>query len=138
MTPISPPVLERLDTILSQFSFTVHKYDFFPNSSFSKISGTFFLDLSTPHYRHPITIGTTTSLCPPHLYLISKAKCWYFVHFAFALVSIFCSCWHVMSQIQIILLCLSSNVKCGRPGVADFRKRNSKPHTNFAILFSTT
>ena len=54
------------------------------------------------------------------LSLISNANCWYFVLLSFILVSMFLSCGHAMSQIQIVFFCLSSNVKSGRLDVVVF------------------
>ena len=74
----------------------------------------------------------------PHVSLVLKASCLYFVNFSSRFVAIFCCCGQAISQIQIFFFSLSSNIRSGLLTVVVFRKLNSKSQTSFLCSFSNT
>ena len=107
-------------------------------SLFSKIIPKSFAIGHIPPPMAPIIKGTTMTLYPAGLSLVSKASCQYFVNFLSCLVAIFCCCGQAISQIQIFFFSLSSSIKSGLLAIVVFLRLNSKSQTSFPRSFSST
>ena len=86
----------------------------------------------------PTMARTTWILQPRRCSLALNTSCPYFFNFSVLFAPMLFCCEHAMSQMQIFLSVSISKIKSGLLAVVVSCRWNSKSHTSFALLFSST